>query len=97
MLLTMAIAVAATTSATSARTYWHICAAPPTVIGIMLTHRVGCPHARRVIKKVLVKSQTAPGTNSIRAKGYTCHLRPYAQRAITCRRGQRRILSPLAG
>jgi hypothetical protein len=77
--------------------YWRTCAPPRALYGTMLTHQVGCAQARKVIRKVLVKSQTTQGTNRLRVKGFTCRLRPYAERAIRCKRGKQRILSPLAG
>lgn len=77
--------------------YWHSCAPVLGVVsGDMLTHRIGCRAARRVIRKVLVKGQTAQTTH-VRAKGFTCGLRPYAARPVTCSRGEQRILSPLPG
>lgn len=77
--------------------YWRTCSPPRAVYGTMLTHRVGCAQARRVIRKVLVKGQTTQGTNRLRAKGFTCRLRPYAERAIRCKRGRQQIRSSLAG
>jgi hypothetical protein len=80
-------------------TYWHWrhCAPPPAVISAdMLTHRVSCRRGRKMISRILVKSQTVQ-TSHLRALGFTCRLRPYATRAITCHRGGKRVLSPLAG
>jgi hypothetical protein len=77
--------------------YWRHCAPVREVVkGDMLTHRVGCTKGRKVIRKVLRKSQTAQSAH-IHVLGYTCGLRPYATRPISCRKGGQRILSPLAG
>ena len=66
------------------------------VTGDMLTHRVTCEKGRKVIRRVLRKSQTAQSSH-IHVMGYSCGLRPYAARPITCHKGGHRILSPLAG
>jgi hypothetical protein len=80
-----------------AKPYWKHCAPPPAVVsGDMLSHRVKCAKARKVIRKVLVKSQTTQ-TPRVDAFGYTCSLHPYKARPISCRKGPHRILSPLAG
>jgi hypothetical protein len=76
--------------------YWRTCSPPRAVTGTMLTHRVNCVRARKVIWRLLVKSQTAQSP-VVRSRGFTCRLRPAAERAIRCQRGTRRILSPLAG
>jgi hypothetical protein len=77
--------------------YWRHCTPVRGVLGgDMLTHRVSCSKGRKVIRKVFVKSQTAQSPH-IHVLGYTCGLHPYAKRAITCHKGSRRILSPLAG
>ena len=77
--------------------YWRHCAPVRAVAkGDMLTHRVSCTRGRKVIRKVLRKSQTAQSSH-IHAFGYICGLRPYAARPISCRKGGHRILSPLAG
>jgi hypothetical protein len=79
------------------RPYWQHCSPPPSIISNdMLVHRVGCRKARVLITRVLVKSQTAQSAH-VHALGFTCGLRPYAERAISCRKGGRRVLSPLAG
>lgn len=82
---------------THRRPYWRHCAPVREVVsGDMLTHRVSCAKGRKVIRKVLAKSQSAQSSH-VRALGYTCGLRPYASRPVTCHKGSRRILSPLAG
>jgi hypothetical protein len=78
-------------------TYWRHCQPPDSVSGVdMLAHRVSCGAAGRVIHRVLVKSQTAQSP-VVRAQGFSCRLHPYASRAVSCRDGERRILSPLPG
>lgn len=94
--LLVALVLLLPSSAPADAPYWRTCSPPTSVQGTMLTHRVGCARARRVIHRVLVKSQTAQGER-LRARGFTCRLRPYAERAIRCKRGERRIRSPLAG
>jgi hypothetical protein len=82
---------------TKRRPYWRHCAPVRAVVsGDMLTHKVNCSRGRRVIRKVLAKSQTAQSPH-IHVLGYTCGLRPYASRPITCHKGMHRIVSPLAG
>lgn len=79
------------------RPYWRHCAPVREVVsGDMLTHRVSCAKGRKVIRKVLRRSQTAQSSH-IHVLGYTCSLRPYASRPIACHNGRRRVLSPLAG
>jgi hypothetical protein len=90
-------ALSGAASPAQADAYWRTCSPPRAILGTMLTHQVGCAQARKVIRKVFVKSQTTQGTNRLRARGFTCRLRPYAARAIRCKRGEQRILSPLAG
>jgi hypothetical protein len=77
--------------------YWRHCAPPPAVLsGDMLAHRIRCGPALRLIRRVLRRSQSAQGPH-IHLSGFTCSLHPYATRAISCRKGGRRVLSPLAG
>jgi hypothetical protein len=77
--------------------YWRTCEPVDVVVsGTMLTHGIGCTRARGVIYRILEKSQTAQSP-TVRAKGFACRLRPDAERAIRCQRGDQRILSPLAG
>jgi hypothetical protein len=79
------------------RPYWRHCAPVKEVVnGDMLTHRVTCAKGRKVIRRVLRKSQTAQSSH-IHVMGYSCGLRPYATRPITCHKSGHRILSPLAG
>jgi hypothetical protein len=75
--------------------YWRHCRPPAVVRGDMRTHRVGCDRARRVVNKVLARSQD-PGWDH-QAGGFHCVLKPNSERPIQCRRDGRRIQSPLAG
>ena len=71
--------------------YWRHCG------GNVLAHRLGCRRARNVVGAALVGRLRGgqQRRNRAQAAGFSCHLRPQGPRRLACRRGDRRILSPL--
>ena len=74
--------------------YWEECESTSGFGASILAHRTTCSDARKVIAKVFRKSQREE-TRTVRSFGFLCKLHPYASRAISCKRGGQRILSPL--